>query len=134
VLQGTTAQAVIEVSSTDTFWLVDSSVWSEFPVGYTINPRTASSLVNDGISALQMVASLGMIQDSRLRGYNDPDDVHWGGDGIRVVGLTSTWLLRDAGTGAYPTQFAGGDGLYGGHSIHQFANTKQLDPNPPCPS
>lgn len=119
-----TVQASVEVDDTDTFWLIDSSIWprtGEIQVGNTLVPRTANGIANDGISGLQLVDSQGVIQNSRMRGYlNDHTPVGYGGDGLRIVDMTSVWLVKDFGLG-FPTIFSAGDGLLGGNAIHQFA-------------
>lgn len=136
MLTGTTAQAMVEVDATKTFWLVDSSIyWDEqlpppatgplWYVARTLNPITAGNPpeTNDGVSAVQLRNSHGVIQNSRLRGYQGNT---YGGDGLRIVddgtdlADTSAWLLQDRLTPDYATTFIGGPGDHGGHALHQI--------------
>jgi hypothetical protein len=131
----TSAQAVIEVDNTETFWLVDSYFYWEGinpvtgnPIEFfavTNNPLAAGNPleVNDGVSALQLKNSHGVIQNSRLRGYEG--GTH-GGDGLRLIDdgedLTdaSAWLLEDRVNPDFLTHFQGGPGESGGHAVHQI--------------
>ncbi len=131
----TSAQAVIEVDNTKTFWLVDSYFYWEGiepltgnPIEYyavTTNPLAAGNPVevNDGVSALQLKNSHGVIQNSRLRGYEG--GTH-GGDGLRLIddgtdlSDASAWLLEDRVNPDYRTHFQGGPGENGGHAVHQI--------------
>jgi len=131
----TSAQAVIEVDDTETFWLVDSYFYWEGtdPItgnpteffAVTTNPLSAGNPVevNDGVSALQLKNSHGVVQNSRLRGYSG--GTH-GGDGLRLIDdgedLTdaSAWLLEDRVNPDFNTHFQGGPGESGGHAVHQI--------------
>jgi hypothetical protein len=137
-LIGARVQAALEVEDTATFWLLDSSVWSPGArSGSTLSTRCAGNplLCNDGISALQLSGSHGMIQNSRLRGYYNDDTLGptgYGGDGLRLVGQSSAWLLQNVVGPGFPAIFRGGDGIYGGHAIHQLRDPEAPALNRSC--
>ena len=131
MFNGTTAQAIVEVTRTALFWLIDSSVafggldpqgqplnW----IAHTLNPRIG----NDGVSAVQLLDSHGVVQNSRLRGFSTLRPSVSGGDGLRLVDEgpdlsdASAWLLEDRLGPDYRTGFQGGSGLNGGHAVHQI--------------
>ncbi len=124
-LLGTSARACVEVVETDTFWLIDSSIWSTVQwFAWTSNPLVASGITNDGVSALLLEDSSGIVQNSRLNGYHNDAGLGgatgYGGDGVRAIGEnTSLWLLEDHETPGYSGFFRGRNGLYGGHAVHQ---------------
>jgi hypothetical protein len=127
-----TVSAAVEVEDAQTFWLSDSSIWGAPGVGYTTSVRTAGGIDNDGISGLQAVDSSGVIQSSRLSGYHNFQQAGragCGGDGARFVGESSFWLLKNL---AAPAAFRGGNGVYGGHSIHQVRDPVALPLNKVC--
>ena len=131
LLQGTTAQAMVEVERTALFWLIDSLVWWEGVdgsgnpldfVAHSLRPRIG----NSGVSALQLVDSHGIVQNSRLRGLRSLQLQDFGGDGLRLVDqgpdLTdaSAWLLEDRVQPGFNASFRGGNGFNGGHAVHQI--------------
>jgi hypothetical protein len=124
-----TIQAIVEVENTATFWMIDSSVWSDSALfANTSSTRTANGLANDGVSAIQLIDSGGMLQNSKFRGYhNDLNGLGnngCGGDAVRAIGEnTSIWLLEDnvsPGSPGFLAQFIAGSGNFGGHCVHQF--------------
>jgi len=135
---GTTAQALVEVEHTSLFWLIDSSISTigvdamgqpiAF-VAHTLRPRIG----NDGVSGLQILDSHGIVQNSRMRGYRSLRPQVFGGDGLRLVDEgpdlsdASTWLLEDRLGPAVHTAFRGGDGLNGGHAVHQIRDPFERD-------
>ncbi len=121
-LHGASLSAVVEVENTRTFWLSDSSVWGAIQVGDTTDLLCVGGLCNDGISGVQLTDSSGVIQSSRVSGYENSAVAavtRYGGDGLRLIGESSVWLLENEVGGKYGARFRGGAGLYGGHAIHQ---------------
>jgi hypothetical protein len=128
---GTTAQAMVEVEHTALFWLIDSSISAvgldalgqptDFVV-HTLRPRIG----NDGVSGLQLLDSHGIVQNSRMRGFRSLRPQAFGGDGLRLVDEgpdftdASAWLLQDRLGPANQASFKGGNGLNGGHAVHQI--------------
>lgn len=131
-LLAATVSAAVEVEDAQTFWLIDSSIWGAPGVGYTTNVLTAGGLDNDGISGFQAIDSSGAIQNSRLSGYHNFQDTGrtgYGGDGARFIGESSFWLLKNL---VAPSVFRGGNGVYGGHSIHQVRDPVATALNKVC--
>jgi len=115
-LPNANTQAAVEVTNTNTFWISDSRIWSNTArSGSTVNPATAGGETNDGLSALQMTDSDGVLQDTDCRGYDNPEG--YGGDGLRAIGNSSVWLRSDS-LGISSVTLDGGDGDHGGHAAH----------------
>lgn len=115
-------QACVEVEEVATFWLIDSSIWGPGVAGNTTVSLSAGNFDNDGISGIQFLNAHGVIQNSRSRGYDNDlglSDFGYAGDGVRAVEESTVWLLQDAQTPDYLTTFRGGDGVLGGHAVHQ---------------
>src|SRR6185503_13520125 len=68
-------EAVIIVGHTASFWLSDSAVWPDAGGPYTATMDdpvvVVNGIPNDGVSALVMEDSEGVIQNSRLKGYSN---------------------------------------------------------------
>jgi len=122
-LGATPARAVMRVVNTDTFWLLDSEIWSN-------QPRTALTLspwggFNDGVSALEMKHSDGIVQNVRLRGYdagNAPNS-GYGGDAVRVIGDSSVGLRDRLWSSPQSSILRGGSGgEFGGNALHYLGS------------
>lgn len=113
--------AAVIVENTATFWLRQSSIWSRTTrLGNTLFPLCVGVRCNDGISALELRDSSGAIHNSRLRGYfNDYTALGSGGDGLRAIGDCNLRLYENALSPRQPAIFMGGDGVFGGHAVHQ---------------
>ena len=137
-LNDATVSATVEVANTSPFWLTDSSIWSTNPqVGDTLNTLCVGGICNDGISGLQLTDSKGMIQNTRVRGYENSSTASvtgYGGDGLRLIGESATWLLRNEVGAGFAARFKGGDGIYGGHAIHQVRTPTSANLNQSCGS
>ncbi len=135
-LNGASVSAAVEVENTRTFWLSDSQVWSVTPqVGDSTNLLCVGNLCNDGISGVQVTDTSGVIQNSRVSGYENSSSTTptgCGGDGLRLIGDSSFWLLENTLSGGYHSIFRGGAGIYGGHAIHQVRTPADGSLNSSC--
>jgi hypothetical protein len=122
-------RAAVEVEDTASFWLIDSQVWSTIPrLGNTLDPAGA----NDGLSALEMRDSDGVVQNVLLRGYDNSG--MYAGDGLRARGDVSAWLRTDIVNNSANSRFAGGNGgAYGGHAVHLVGPKGNRDQIKMCP-
>jgi hypothetical protein len=107
-------QAAVIVHNSKTFWFIDSRVFTATArKGSTANPAGA----NDGLSALLVSDSDGVVQNSQLRGYDACGA--YSGDGMRMTGNTSIWLLADFVQPPQASVLQGGTGgRFGGNAMH----------------
>ena len=134
-LPGASVSATVEVANTKSFWLIDSSIWGPTLVGDTTSVVCVGGICNDGISGLQLTDSSGMIQNSRTRGLDNSPTAAvtgYGGDGLRLIGESSVWMLQNVVGGAFGCRFKGGDGFYGGNAIHQIRTPTAAALNRSC--
>lgn len=134
-LPGASVSAAVEVANAKSFWLSDSSIWGAIQVGDTTNLLCVGGICNDGISGLQLTNSSGVIQNSRISGYENSSTLTptgYGGDGLRLIGECSTWLLENTLGGLYPARLRGGAGIYGGNAVHQVRTPTQANLNTAC--
>ena len=121
-LVGTLAHAALEIDNTDTFWIHDSDVW-------TGSPKQAQHIssvgVNEVVNGVEIVDSDGVIQNSKLLGYNGTDSSTFGGDAVRVLGNSSVWLIDDLVQSPTRTILRGGDARIGGNAIQMFGVKKK---------
>ena len=89
-LIGTSARAVVQVEDTKTFWLIDSAVWTTTARRAS---RAGAAEFDEVVSGVELRESNGVVQNVKLRGY-EAINTH-GGDALRVVGLSSVWIVDD---------------------------------------
>ncbi len=120
-INGTTAHAAVEIVNTNTFWVHDSDVWTSVPKRAI---RLGSTGLDETVNALEVTDSDGVVQNSKLLGYNAYDTETYGGDALRVLGNSSVWLVDDFYQSPTASILRGGDGTIGGNAVQMFAPKK----------
>ena len=129
-LIGTTATAAMQVEETGTFHLIDSNIWTGTPVQARRNTLLGGYF--EAVSALEVRESDGVVQNVKLRGYDGSGS--WGGDGLRVIGNSSVWIVDDLLESPQSSILQGGDGSYGGNALHYLGPRTNLKKNTTCGS
>jgi hypothetical protein len=120
---GAKHQAAVVVETTKTFWFLDSRVFT----GTARKGSTTIPLgVNDGVSGVFVRDSDGVVQNCQFRGYDAC--VNYSGDGLRMTGNTSIYIVDDYARSPQATIIQGGTGgKFGGNGLHYLGARSGLN-------
>ncbi len=123
-LLNATARAALEIVNSHNVWCEDLSVFGTAPpVGNTVTLHGPPIANQGGLSAILLDNSTATFDHVRAQGFNNTMPVAgeaWGGDGLRMLGSSHAWLVRELT--ATPNVLAGGFGsTFGGSAVHRVA-------------
>jgi hypothetical protein len=123
-LPNATARAAMEIVNSPNVWFEDLSVIGTTPpVGNTVTLQGAPIANQGGLSAILLDNSTATFDHVMAQGFDNTTPVAgetWGGDGLRMLGSSHAWLVRELT--ATPNVLAGGFGsTFGGSAVHRVA-------------
>lgn len=115
------ARAAVEVVDCAALWTVGLRIWPSVPrVGNTTALQGAPIDGNAGLCGVLLQDSAAVLDHPVVGGFDNGasrNGVSWGGDGLRLLGRSTAWVLREPGLPS--AVLRGGAGLtHGGSAIH----------------